>query len=47
MANALKTNDPIDQRGRLEAQEAHRTAGNDKANELDEDFFCALEYGQI
>jgi lysyl-tRNA synthetase class 2 len=48
MANAFsELNVLIDQRERLEAQEALRTAGDDEANELDEDFFCALECGQI
>ncbi len=46
MANAFsELNDPIDQRGRFEAQEALRAAGDEEANQMDEDFIRALEYG--
>ncbi len=38
-------NDPIDQRTRFEAQMAERAKGNEEANETDEDFLRALEYG--
>jgi lysyl-tRNA synthetase, class II len=38
-------NDPIDQRGRFEAQLRLREAGDDEAQQLDEDFLRALEYG--
>jgi lysyl-tRNA synthetase class 2 len=46
MANAFsELNDPLDQRVRFEAQEALRAAGDEEANEMDEDFITALEYG--
>jgi lysyl-tRNA synthetase class 2 len=38
-------NDPIDQRERFENQLKERSLGNDEANEMDEDFVEALEYG--
>ncbi len=45
-ANAYsELNDPFDQRERFLAQEALREAGDDEANQIDEDFLLALEYG--
>jgi lysyl-tRNA synthetase, class II len=38
-------NDPIDQRERFEAQLRLREAGDDEAQQLDEDFLRAMEYG--
>jgi len=38
-------NDPIDQRQRFEAQMKLRSAGDDEAQVLDEDYLRALEYG--
>ncbi|NLF79820.1 MAG: lysine--tRNA ligase [Clostridia bacterium] len=38
-------NDPLDQRGRFERQMELRAIGDEEANELDEDFLRALEYG--
>lgn len=46
MANAYsELNDPLDQRKRFEAQEVLRAAGDEEANEIDEDFLNALAYG--
>ncbi len=45
-ANAFsELNDPDDQRRRFEAQLAARAAGDDEAQQLDEDYIRALEYG--
>lgn len=38
-------NDPLDQRGRFEAQQALRDAGDDEAQRLDEEYVHAMEYG--
>lgn len=37
--------DPLDQRQRLEAQQARKAAGDDEAQSVDEDFIHALEVG--
>ncbi len=46
VANAFsELNDPIDQRGRLEAQSRLRDAGDEEAVGVDEDYLRAMEYG--
>ncbi len=46
LANAYtELNDPNDQRSRFEHQMMLREAGDDEANEIDEDFLTALSYG--
>ncbi len=45
-ANAFsELNDPIDQKQRFENQLKEKDLGNDEANEMDNDFIEALEYG--
>ncbi|MBM4184882.1 MAG: lysine--tRNA ligase [Gemmatimonadetes bacterium] len=38
-------NDPLDQRARFEAQAGLRAAGDEEAQQIDEDYLRALEYG--
>ncbi len=46
LANAFsELNDPLDQKGRFLEQVRARSAGDETASEMDEDFLRALEYG--
>ncbi len=46
LANAYtELNDPVDQRQRFEAQLRLAAAGDDEAEQMDEDYIVALEYG--
>jgi lysyl-tRNA synthetase, class II len=45
-ANAFsELNDPLDQRARLEEQVRRRAMGDEEAQQLDEDFMCAIDHG--
>jgi lysyl-tRNA synthetase class 2 len=46
LANAYsELNDPVDQRGRFEAQLDARGRGDEEAHDMDEDYIRALSYG--
>ena len=46
LANAFsELNDPVDQKGRFLEQGKDRSAGDETASEMDEDYIRALEYG--
>jgi lysyl-tRNA synthetase class 2 len=46
IANAFsELNDPIDQYERFESQLKEKSLGNNEANEMDEEYIDALEYG--